>query len=337
MSYVLFFSGILLASIGFGFVYLRSASLYGPYAIPNFRSLHQNVIPKGGGIAIAVSVLVGLLLFNLQNNLGMRHLMVFFIGGLVIAAAGYADDWYDIRPRYRLAVQMLASLWICFWFGGLPVLDLGFMKIHLGLFGDILLIISCLWFYNLYNFIDGIDGMAASATIFISLTMVVILLMEKQYDLAFILGLLAVANIGFILFNWPPARMFLGDSGTSFISYVVSAVAIASLWRNAVSIWVWLIVFGYYFSDTTLTTVIRALTVPRFYLPHRSHAYQNLARIWDSHLKTLLLVLAINLFWVLPFVWLVWKYPKHAAFAMVIAYAPILLFCAKYGPRFEDK
>ncbi len=329
--------GIFLISIVGSFIYLKIASIHGPYSSPNHRSLHKTVTPRGGGIVIAASVLTGLLWLYFHGDLAPTYLLVFCAGGLVVGAAGFADDLFDIKPKYRLGLQFLAAIWLGLRFGGLPVLDLGFTQINLGVFGYILLVLACLWFYNLYNFIDGIDAMASTATIFISVAMGVIMAIQKQYDLALILGSLAAASVGFLKFNWPPARMFLGDSGSSFISYILSAVVLASLARNAVSIWVWLVIFAYYFSDTTSTTLVRALTLAGWYLPHRSHAYQNLARVWDSHLRMVLVILAINLFWLLPIAVFAFCNPHYALLATVIAYAPVVLFCLKYGPRFQNQ
>lgn len=338
MSFMLFVGGVFVTSVVCCFVYLKVASRYGPYAIPNFRSLHRTVIPRGAGLAVAIATLSGILAWHFHQYLSLPDVMIFLVGGAVSALAGFADDRLDIRPRYRLAIQLVAATWVCFWAGGLPSLDLGFARLALGWGGYVVVIVAFLWFYNLYNFIDGIDGMASSATSFIGFTMGTIMLIEHQFVLALILGMLTIANTGFLLFNWPPARMFMGESGTSFISYILSAVILVSLSRNVISVWMWLIVFGYYFSDTTTTTLTRAVRFGRkFYMPHRSHAYQNLARIWNSHLRVLLIVLAVDLFWLVPFIWLAREYRSLGVFAALFAYTPLVLLALKYGPLFEDK
>ena len=337
LSYSILLAGVFIIALAGAALYFRIASVYGPYANPNYRSLHQRVTPRGGGIVIAASVLGVLLWLYCHGVLGLRSFLVFFAGGCVVGAAGFADDRFDIKPKYRLVLHFLAASWIAVWFGGLPPIDFGFTQINLGVFGHTLLVLACLWFYNLYNFIDGIDAMASAATIFIGVAMGLVMAIQGQSDLALILGSLAVASIGFLMFNWPPAKMFLGDSGSSFISYILSAVMLASLARNAASIWVWLIVFAYYFSDTTSTTLVRALTLSGWYLPHRSHAYQNLARVWDNHLRMVLIVMAINLFWLLPIAIFAFRNPPYAPLATLIAYVPVTLFCLKYGPLFENQ
>ena len=199
------------------------------------------------------------------------------------------------------------------------------------------LVLALVWFYNLYNFIDGIDGLAASATIFIGVTMGVLLWLHGQPVLAGLCGFLAAASAAFLLFNWPPAKMFMGEAGSSFTSYVFSAICVESLRADPTLLWYWLLAGAVYFSDTTLTTLTRVLTVPGWYRPHRSHAYQNLARIWGNHRKVLLLVLAGNFCWVLPLLVLARLQPRLAMIVTIVAYVPITRFCFKYGPRFENK
>lgn len=318
------------------FVYLRFALVHGPIAVPNHRSLHQEPIPKGAGVAVALASLICLGALAVSGRLDWRSVNLFVVGGFAVTLAGVADDRLDIPPRFRLVVQLVSIGWICAWLGGVPPLYFGATSFRLGLLGLALLVAACTWFFNLYNFVDGTDGMAGSATAFIGGTMSVVMVVARQYDLAAVLAVVAAASIGFLCFNWPPARIFMGEAGTAFISYIFVAVILVSLSREAVSLWIWLIVFAFYFSDTTVTTMIRAFTVPRFYRGHRSHAYQNLARKWESHLRILTLVLAIDLLWVAPAVAIALHRPDIAGFVTAVVYAPLVLFALKFGPLHAD-
>lgn len=318
-------------------LYLWFASKHGPYATPNYRSLHQKVIPRGAGLAVAFTALLGYLYLYFDYGLPVAQLMVYVIGGVVVAAMGAADDRLDIRARYRMPFQFLTAGWICYWLRGLAPVDLGFAVIDLGYFGHVALFAALIWFYNLYNFIDGIDGMASSATIFICGALGTLMFFKHALVLGLILTLLGVSSAGFLVFNWPPARMFLGDAGSSFMGYILSAVFVESLWQNAASIWWWLIIGGFYFADTTLTTVVRLLKVPGWYRPHRSHAYQNLARMWNSHRKVVLMVMMINLFWVTPLLLLSLRYEAWTIGVTVLVYIPLAVFCLKFGPLYANK
>lgn len=337
MNYLALIVATLVVSLVASFVYLRFASKYGPYATPNYRSLHQKVIPRGAGLAVVFAALIAYLCLYFDHDLSVSQLMVYVIGGVVVAAMGAADDRLDISARYRMPFQFLTAGWICYWFRGLAPIDVGFAIINLGVFGNIALVVALVWFYNLYNFIDGVDGVASSATIFLCTSLGLILCFQHQQTLAFILALLGVSSAGFLVFNWPPARMFLGDAGTSFMAYILSAVFVESLWHNAAGLWSWLIVGGFYFTDTTLTTTVRILKVPGWYRPHRSHAYQNLARVWNSHRKVVLLVMAINIIWVIPLLLLALKYEAWAIAVTVLVYVPLTALCLKYGPLFANK
>jgi Fuc2NAc and GlcNAc transferase len=337
MTYVWYSLLALVLSLSSAFAYLRFASKYGPFAAPNFRSLHLKPTPRGAGLAVAVASLLVLTWLYAGHELTSAQFCVYVIGGCVVTIMGMADDRMDISARYRMPFQFLTAGWICYWLRGLAPIDLGFAVIDLGYFGHVALFVGLIWFYNLYNFIDGIDGMAPSATIFICAAMGALLFFKQAPVLGLILTLLGVSSAGFLVFNWPPARMFLGDTGSSFMGYILSAVFVESLSQNAASIWSWLIVGGFYFADTTLTTVVRLLKVPGWYRPHRSHAYQNLARVWNSHRKVVLLVVAINLLWVLPLLLLSLKYETWAMGLTILVYVPLAVFCLKYGPLYANK
>jgi Fuc2NAc and GlcNAc transferase len=183
---------------------------------------------------------------------------------------------------------------------------------------------------------DGVDGIATSGTLFVTAAAASILAINGAYSLALLAALLCAATAGFVYFNWPPARVFLGDSGTSFFSYTIAALILGSLWNDGMSLWTWLILLGYFVVDTTVTLLIRLVTVKKWYLAHRSHAYQNLARIWADHLKMARLVLLIELLWLFPLALVsVWMH-EVAPLITAIAFFPIIIFAVRNGPLRED-
>ena len=306
------------------------------HAVPNYRSLHPTTTPRGAGIVVAcadlVAVAVGYWLGIIQNS----YFLIFFVGGMVVALIGFADDRFDLPAILRLVVQLAGASWILFWFGGMPPLGLGTMVVDLGWIGSVLAALAMVWFFNLFNFMDGIDGIATSGTMYVTAAAASILLINDAYSLALLSALLCAATAGFIYFNWPPARVFLGDSGTSFFSYTIAALILGSLWSDGMSLWTWLILLGYFVVDTTVTLLTRLVTVRKWYHAHRSHAYQNLARIWGDHLKMVRLVLLIELLWLFPLALLsVWMH-EVAPLITAIAFFPIAIFAARNGPLRED-
>ena len=180
---------------------------------------------------------------------------------------------------------------------------------------------------------DGIDGMAASGAIFISLTLAIVLFLTNgSNEVIDIFILIAIVVSGFILFNWPPATIFMGDSGSIFLGYIFGSLLLFTVFNNDISVWSWLTVFGYFFADTIVTQIMRFILVRKWYLAHRSHAYQNLARITNSHLKVTTGVTLYNLVWIFPLTLWSALQPGMGFIAAILAIAPALVVAYKYGP-----
>ncbi len=306
------------------------------HAVPNYRSLHPKTTPRGAGIVVACADLVAVAVGYWLGIIQHPYFLIFFVGGLAVALVGFADDRFDLPAILRLAVQLAASCWILFWFGGMPPLGLGTMVVELGWVGAVLAASAMVWFFNLFNFMDGIDGITTSGTMFVTAAAASILAINNAYSLALLSALLCAATAGVLYFNWPPARVFLGDSGSSFFSYTIAALILGSLWNDGMSLWTWLILLGYFVVDTTVTLFIRLVTIKKWYRAHRSHAYQNLARIWGDHLKVVRIVLLIELLWLFPLALLsVWMH-EIAPLITAVAFSPIVVFAARNGPFRED-
>ena len=180
---------------------------------------------------------------------------------------------------------------------------------------------------------DGIDGMAVSGAVFVSgaITLVMLLTNSKS-EFIIVPVLLLTTTSTFMVFNWPPASIFMGDSGSAFLGYIFGSLILVTAMSGDISIWTWLVVFGYFFADTTVTQIMRVILVKKWYRAHRSHAYQNLARITGSHLKVTGGVVLYNVVWILPLtLWSVMK-PEMALFAVIFAVIPGLVFAFKFGP-----
>ena len=246
------------------------------------------------------------------------------------ALFGFLDDLKDIRASRKLAVHLLLSGWALFCLGGGPLLSIGWIPVLVAIPVTSLFLV---WMVNAYNFMDGIDGMAVSSAVFVSGAITLVLLLtngDSEFFSVFVLFLASIST--FLFFNWPPASIFMGDSGSAFLGYIFGSLILFTVMSGDISIWTWLIVFGYFFADTTVTQLMRIILVKKWYLPHRSHAYQNLARITGSHIKVTGGVVLYNVVWILPLtIWSVMK-PGMALFAVVLAIAPSLFFAFKYGP-----
>lgn len=334
----LVFPAVVILSYFLGTLYIKLALKWHIHAEPNFRSLHDAVTPRGVGIVVALLCL--LFFLSLYDVEFFHHYTgkLLFWGGLFVAINGILDDKYEFRARYRLAVQVIAAVFILSVLQKTPSINIGNGTVFLGPWAYPLLLLLIIWFYNLFNFIDGIDAMALSATIFVLSVMSLYFYLDQEMELSLLLLFLVAANAGVLFLNWPPAKVFIGDAGASFNSFMISAIALFTSLHGQQYVWLWMILFAYYFSDTGTTLISRIILKPRnWYLPHRSHAYQNLARIWESHLKMNGLVWAINLVWVLPMSLMAYFNPHYGWLICVLTYIPLLVFTYRYGPAYEDR
>ena len=191
--------------------------------IPNERSSHSQPTPRGGGIGFVSAFLAFVTFMAVMGNLKIRWAAAFLLGGTLIAGVGFIDDRYNLSPYVRIVMQVLASAFSVVLIGGMPSLELGFDRIEWGIVGDVIAVIGIVWLINLYNFMDGIDGLAAAEAITSTGVVAGFYLWSPLFvsanDIlrfsALNLGI-AFACLGFLVWNWSPARIFMGDVGSGF-------------------------------------------------------------------------------------------------------------------------
>ena len=298
--------------------------------IPNARSSHSVPTPRGGGVAIvlAFTLALGMLLFA-----GLMSLSAFFAiagGGAMIAVIGFMDDHGHIAARWRLLGHFAASAWLLFWIGGLPVVEIGGGTFDLGWFGHVLAAFYLVWLLNLYNFMDGIDGIASVEAICVCLGACLLYWVSGAADLIWAPLLLAVSVVGFLFWNFPPARIFMGDAGSGFLGIVLGGLSLQAAWVSADLLWGWLILLGVFIVDATFTLFRRLLRGDKIYEAHRSHAYQFASRRFGNHLPVTVAVGAINLLWLLPIALWVTQFGLNSSLGLILAYAPLVLLAIKF-------
>jgi Fuc2NAc and GlcNAc transferase len=300
--------------------------------VPNARSSHGVPTPRGGGVAIVVVTTAAVLLGAWRGVASANLSEALVVGGLAVAVVGFADDSRSLPAVIRLAVHCGAALWALLCLGGLPPLDIAGRVIVFGWSGYVLGILGIVWTLNLFNFMDGIDGIAASEAAFVALAGAVLTLVAAGPSGVGLTGLvLAAACSGFLLWNWPPAKIFLGDVGSGYLGYVIVVLALAAAVDHPTALWTWLILGGAFFVDATVTLVRRSLRGERLYEAHRTHAYQWLAQRWHSHLRVTLAVLAVDVLWLLPCAVFSVLRPNLAAVTTGVALAPLLVLALVAG------
>jgi len=297
--------------------------------IPNARSSHRVPTPRGGGVAIVISVLVALPVIAWLGLISWAAMWGLWGAGCGVAMIGFLDDHGHIPARWRLLGHFLAAAWALFWLGGLPPVELFGLTLELGWWGHVFAMIWLVWHLNLYNFMDGIDGIASVEALTACLGAAAIYALSGFSGDMLAPVLLAAAVAGFLVWNFPPARIFMGDAGSGFLGIAIGALSIQAAWLAPPLLWCWLILLGFFIVDATWTLVRRLLRGVKVYEAHRSHAYQIASRRFGAHLPVTLGVLAVNVLWLFPIALAVGLERLDGAAGLMIAYAPLAWIVAR--------
>ena len=295
--------------------------------IPNERSSHITPTPRGGGIAFVATSLIGFLLLLLNNALNGTELLALCCAGSIVAIAGHLDDRQKISgATVRLVLHAISAIILVVGVGIPSELALFERTVNTGIVGSILGVVYLVWLLNLFNFMDGTDGIAASETIFVALAGAFLnyhVLADASHSAAAVI--LGASTFGFILYNWSPAKIFMGDVGSGFLGIVIGGLSLIAANQDRELLWVWIILLAVFVSDATVTLIRRLLRKQKPHVAHRSHAYQHLAIRLNSHAKVALLVLAVNIAWLLPIAFLVADKQLAGTTGVIIAYVPVLI------------
>ncbi len=301
---------------------------------PNSRSAHTQLVPRGGGVAIAATFLGAVITVGAASLLALPVVVGLVGAGLVVMGVGFIDDHRQVPVASRLAVHFLSALWLLYWFGGLPPVALPAGSVDFGWFGFVIGAVGLVWLLNLYNFMDGVDGIAAIEAVTVCLAAAYLYSADPRLTGEWWLPvMLAMAALGFLPLNWPPARMFMGDAGSGFLGIMLGGLILraASLVPNA--LWMWLILLGVFIVDTGVTLVFRLIRRERLHEAHFGHVYQLLARSWGAHRPVTLLVATINVLWLFPLAMLVQWAWLSGLVGLLIAYFPLIVLALRFSRR----
>ena len=202
---------------------------------------------------------------------------------IVLGLVGWGDDTRNLKASLRLAIQITVAAVTAYLLGGLPALRYGNESLAIGSLGYIFAVLGIVWSINLFNFMDGIDGLAGSQAVLIFSTVAVLLFVRGDKSLGSIAAVLAASSAGFLAWNWPPAKIFLGDVGSGPIGYIIATLALASENHQSVPLLAFAVVYGVFIGDASVTLIRRLLRGDRLAQAHKDHAYQRLTRAWGSH------------------------------------------------------
>lgn len=292
--------------------------------VPNARSSHDVPTPRGGGLAVVVTFEAALIVGWLTGFIDGNYVWGLGGAGAIVATLGFLDDHGHIPAKWRLAGHFLASGWLLLSLGNLPPVVSGDTIFLSGMTALLFLWLYLVWLLNLYNFMDGIDGIAGIEAVTVCLGGALINWLAGMAGGALLPLLLGVAMAGFLVWNLPPARIFMGDVGSGFTGLVLGGLSLYAMAQAPHLFWAWLILLGVFIVDATVTLLRRMLAGYPPHQAHRSHGYQYASRRFRSHRVVTLAVGVINLAWLLPLAALVSLDLLPGVIGLVIAYAPLV-------------
>lgn len=244
---------------------------------PNSRTLHQGAVPRGGGLVIAVTLAVTALVLGLQSG---RSTLLALAGLMLLwGALSWCDDKQDLSARVRFSAQAV--------FAALTIAAFGWVDQLFGTpiawFGALLSFIGILWMTNLYNFMDGMDGLAASQSIIGALTLAFWFYMVGDTQLSILCVSVAGSCYGFLLWNWHPAKVFMGDVGSITLGAFFATMIIIGANRHGFAVISLMLIFSVFIGDASVTILRRLRHGEKIWLAHRTHYYQRLANLGISH------------------------------------------------------
>lgn len=263
---------------------------------PNERSLHSKPTPRTGGIAICIALFGGWVAAWLVMQTPLVPIQM-LVGASIIAVVALFDDRFGLSPLTRLLVQSGGALILLhdrFLLEGELLPGIHFTDDYTML--AVMTVILTLWLTNLYNFMDGIDGFAGGMAVigFGALAILGGLKGDMQFAAAALM--ICTATVGFLWFNYPPARIFMGDSGSTTLGFLVAAFAVWASRIQVADVWLTLMIFSPFVVDSTVTLLRRLLRGEPVWRAHRSHYYQRLVQLGWGHRRTLLVEYAVMLF-----------------------------------------
>ena len=326
--------GLMIAAGGITFVMTEGIRRYALAKrlmdIPGERSSHKAPTPRGGGMAFVLVFLGALPVLVVSGVLTLPTAMALGGAGVLTAGIGFVDDHAHVAPQWRLMAHFLAAAWVVGWWlmsNNSYFIISGAPKA----IQSIVAVFFLAWMLNLYNFMDGIDGIASVEAITVCLGAAALSVFHGQLSAAIAPMVLASAVAGFLVWNMPPARIFMGDGASGFLGITLGAMTLMTSHERPQEQWAWLILLGVFIVDATWTLVCRFLSGKRVVDAHRSHAYQRASQRFGGHLPVTLSVAVINVVWLTPWAVLVSSSWVPPWLGLCAAYGPLVLLAVALG------
>ena len=259
---------------------------------PDARKVHQVSIPRLGGLAIYIGYMVSLL-YSVKDISSVKGLL---IGSVILVAVGIWDDVKQIGPKTKLLGQIVAALMLPIFDNAIHFISIGDHMLYLEYLSIPLTVFWIVGFTNIVNLIDGLDGLAAGISLIACIAIYIVTLQMGQVDLACITLALAGAACGFLRYNFNPAKIFMGDTGSMLLGYTMAAISVMGSVKTAatVGLVVPVIVLGLPILDTLFAIVRRRINGRPVFQPDKGHLHHRLLAMGLTQKQAVLLMYAIT-------------------------------------------
>ncbi len=306
--------------------YVRNYSLRNNVIdVPNERSSHVVPTPTGGGVAISLSIILSVFVFGGDWIAYPSISLALGIGVIVIGIVGWIDIHKEVAVLTRAIIYLLVSITALILLGGMSELSFGLYHLGPGWLASLLAIIGITWLVNLYNFMDGTDGLAAVQALSTGLYGTVVFMSSDQIAASVICLTVFFSTLGFLVWNWAPAKIFMGDVGSCSIGFTFGVLAVYGEISGSVPVIIWLILLSIFISDASMTLMKRILSGETWYRAHNTHAYQRLVQLGMGHGRLAMYTLCANIFVIGPLAYLAWRKTEYSLQITVCLYVFLAL------------
>ena len=282
--------------------------------IPNDRSSHDTPTPRGGGLSISLSIIVCVIYIIIREGTTVPYIPLLGLGVLIISIIGILDDVKNLSAATRAFLYLTTSSIVI-----LSVTKFTFISLQEIVFISVA-ILGVTWLTNLYNFMDGADAIAGIQAIAAAFPAGIFLYLLNEQEIALLCFTLVASTIGFLVLNWPPAKIFMGDVGSCALGFVFGGLIFINYLQNSLSIYIWLVLLSFFIVDATLTLFKRIFNREKWYQAHRSHAYQRYLQMGHSHKQLAIFVSLFSVVILWPATFFVYKIPGIQFYITVSIY-----------------
>lgn len=296
-------------------------------AMPSFKHGPLFPVPRGGGYALFLAMLFVFLMLYRYRLIDIAATRALCFSSLIVVFGNLIHDLFPLSVRTRLFIQGASAVAVLTWYNrDLVVLFWTDYLYFTGLWLP-LIVFGIMVFINMFNFMDGVDGFAGSQAFIMIFASSVLLALNDETQWSMPLILMCAPILGFLAWNWPPAKIFMGDAGSSFLGVFIATLGLLLATDTSINLWSWLILMGWFIVDSTWSLIVRILHGNDWQVSHRMHAYQILARRWENHFYVTGTLWLVNWLWLFPLAWLAVVNERWGIPLIGIAYLPLCFMC----------